>query len=278
MSPVLFIEKENAIFNRGHYIIHRMDAATAQELIALNRRFYQEFGPAFSATRQRLQPGVRQILTTLKGTEQILDLGCGNGELARELARNGFGGTYQGLDFSLPLLDEARRQPSGFSINFRAVDLSTTGWADSLEPGAFDQVFAFAVFHHMPGHDLRLAILRSARRLLAPGGQLALSSWQFLNSARLKARVQPWERAGLKATQVDAGDYLLDWRSGGQGLRYVHHFSAEEWGRLAAESGFRVVRSFQSDGENRLLGLYQVWSKTGDETICNASFITRQEC
>jgi len=49
----------------------------------------------------------------LKGEESILELGCGNGELARELATRGHRGPYLGLDFSLPLLREAEGLPYG---------------------------------------------------------------------------------------------------------------------------------------------------------------------
>lgn len=86
-------------------------------------------------------------------------------------------------------------------------------------------------------------------------------NWQFLNSERLRERIQPWQRAGLLAGQVDEGDYLLDWRSGGEGLRYAHHFSEAEMSDLAAQSGFSVLETFHSDGENGRLGLYQIWQR-----------------
>ncbi|HEY3476840.1 MAG TPA: hypothetical protein VGK56_19640 [Anaerolineales bacterium] len=57
----------------------------AVRLIEINREFYTRFGEAFSATRHRIQPGVRRVLEMLQGDESILDLGCGNGELARAL-------------------------------------------------------------------------------------------------------------------------------------------------------------------------------------------------
>ena len=101
--------------------------------------------------------------------------------------------------------------------------------------------------------------MQKARSLLAPGGKFVHSEWQFLNSEKLTARIQPWERVNLTAADVDPGDTLLDWRSDGNGLRYVHHFSAQELLTLAAESGFRVVESFLSDGANGRLGLYQTW-------------------
>lgn len=250
-----------------------MDALTAQRLVTLNRDFYTEFGAAFSATRQRLQPGVQQVLAQLTGTERILDLGCGNGYLARSLAAQGHHASYLGLDFSPPLLERAGSQSAGLSIAFQQTDLTVPDWGDDpnaslsaaldshhpLAPGSFDLIFAFAVLHHIPGRDLRLGLLRKARSLLAPGGKFIHSEWQFLDSPRLKARIQPWERSGLLASAVDEGDALLDWRSGGAGLRYIHHFSAPELAGLAEESGFRVVDTFYSDGQGGRLSLYQIW-------------------
>jgi tRNA (uracil-5-)-methyltransferase TRM9 len=234
-----------------------MNPTTIAQLVALNRQFYADFGQQFSATRGRIQPGVRKIVNQLKGDERILDLGCGNGELARTLAQSGFRGAYLGLDFSLPLLKEAESQPGAFPVKFLAVDLTASEWP--FITGHWSLVTAFAVLHHIPGADLRLNILQKARALLAPGGKFIHSEWQFLNSPKLTARIQPWERVNLSAADVDAGDYLLDWRGGGSGLRYVHHFSAQELSQLAGETGFRVVESFLSDGANGNLGLYQVW-------------------
>lgn len=38
----------------------------------------------------------------------------------------------------------------------------------------------------------------------------------------------------------EPGDYLLDWKRGGQGLRYCHLVDEAEVERLAAGSGFRA--------------------------------------
>ena len=122
-------------------------------------------------------------------------------------------------------------------------------------------IIAFAVLHHIPGEELRLNLLNTVSALLPDDGRFILSNWQFLNSPRLKARIQPWDRIGLKDSDVDAGDYLLDWRRDGRGLRYVHHFSVEELSGLAGQVGLRVSESFESDGDGGKLGLYQVWRK-----------------
>jgi hypothetical protein len=80
-----------------------------------------------------------------------------------------------------------------------------------------------------------------------------------LNSEKLKARIQPWEVAAISESAVEAGDYLLDWRNGGTGLRYIHHFDEAELGVLAEANSFRVESKFYSDGESGRLALYQIW-------------------
>ncbi len=60
---------------------------------------------------------------------------------------------------------------------------------------------------------------------------------------------------------MDENDYLLDWRSGGRGLRYVHHFNETELSKLAESSGFEIVETFYSDGKEGNLAVYQTWIK-----------------
>lgn len=233
-----------------------MRAEIAFQLVEINRQFYQTFGEAFSATRGRIQPGVRRLLGRALRAERILDLGCGNGEFARALLASGFDGQYLGLDFSPPLLRAAQVQPRGAQVAFLQADL--TGEWPALT-GEWPLMTCFATLHHIPGPEMRLRLLRQARGVLGPEGQMMLSVWQFLHSERLRARILPWEKAGLEAAQVEEGDFLLDWRSGGLGLRYAHHFSLTELQQLAALSGFRVCEAFFSDGAEGNLGLYQIW-------------------
>ena len=239
-----------------------MKSQTVARLLSLNKQFYQTFGYEFSSTRQRLQPGVLQVLDKLTGDESILDLGCGNGELARELMRRGHRGRYAGVDYSLPLLEVARHGWEDAPAAFVRADLMAVDWGKKVTASInqpFDWTTAFAVLHHIPGKEARLNILNKVHELLRAGGVFIHSEWQFLESEKLKSRIQPWDSAGLLPEDVDADDYLLDWRSGGRGLRYVHHFNEAELKTLAGESHFRVRETFRSDGTNGLLGLYQVW-------------------
>jgi SAM-dependent methyltransferase len=236
-----------------------VNAEIARRLLDLNCQFYQTFALQFSATRQRIQPGIRRILGTLSPEGDILDLGCGNGELARELARRRWAGRYVGMDFSPGLLDVAQDAILPDNFHFIQTDISSPEWDFEIRESRFEIVLAFALLHHIPGEALRRRLLGQVRGLLALEGQFIHSEWQFLNSSRLATRIQPWDSIGLTKADVDPGDYLMDWRHGGLGLRYVHHFSENELASLAVETGFTVAKTLYSDGERGRLGLYQVW-------------------
>jgi tRNA (uracil-5-)-methyltransferase TRM9 len=238
-------------------------AAVAQRLIDLNKEFYQKLASPFSATRSRVQPGVRRILSKLTGDETILDLGCGNGSVAGDLTRREHRGRYVGLDFSEELLAAALIKAPGANFTFAQADLTAEGLAEhpAIHGQQFDLVVSFACLHHIPSQELRLRLLIAARTLVRPEARFVLSNWQFLNSTKLTARIQPWETAGLSEKEVDPSDYLLDWRGGGLGLRYVHHFDLAELEGLAKGAGFVIEETYSADGDTGNLALYQVWKR-----------------
>ncbi len=237
----------------------KMKKETIEKIIAINSQFYQKFGEEFSATRGRIQSGVRKILSGIGRDRTILDLGCGNGEFARQLADAGHTAPYLGVDFSLPLLKDAARVPEHFPAKFLALDITTEEW--SAIRGQYSVITAFAVLHHIPGEETRLKILNNIHKHLAPNGQFIFSNWQFLNAERLRKRILSWDLVNIPEAEVDEGDYLLDWRRGGFGIRYAHHYSEDELSHLCEMSGFSIIDSFYSDGATGDLGLYQIWEK-----------------
>jgi SAM-dependent methyltransferase len=266
-----------------------MKEPVIRKLLSINLEFYQTFASNFAATRSRLQPGVKRIIDHLPARMNILEVGCGNGELARRLADQDHEGVYIGLDFSSELLDIARTRLTEFdeeskgkddnciyprqeTFTFLHFDITSDTWDTEVHNRLqsisgrrrFDRVFVFSTLHHLPGKKNQLKTLSKFYSLLEDGGCLVHSNWQFLNSERLRKRILPWSEVGLNQEDVDDGDYLLDWRRGGYGMRYVHHFKEEELCELAKKTGFRIVDSFLSDGEGGKLGLYQVWEKVSN--------------
>lgn len=252
-----------------------MRPEVVERLLSINREFYQSFAEPFRATRGRLQPGVMRALETVPLEANMLDLGCAHGLLAGEMSGRDFTGIYLGLDSSPMLLELVPDHLHPPRYQFALADLSKDDWPETahtvLDQGSaseqgesessnpFDWAFAFAVLHHLPSADLRSSTAAAIGSLLRSGGRVAVSVWDFLASPRLADRVVPWDAVGLSKKDVDDGDYLVDWREGGSGVRYVHHFMQAELSELAEDGGFRVIDDYRSDGENSQLGLYQIW-------------------
>ena len=244
-----------------------MDPRIRCQLAEINSQFYQTFAKQFSATRQRIQPGVRHALRNIRPDNSIVDTGCGNGNLLPALLEQGFYGQYIGVDFSAELVRLAELEAKSLIVNhselplpaFLCLDLTQPGWEKLVPLAHCDIITSFAVMHHIPDWHARLEILKAMRRLLNPDGRLLISVWQFLNSSRLRSRIVEWEAINIAEEALEPGDYLLDWRSGGLGFRYIHLFNETELQDLAIQSGFKITESCYSDGKEGNLGLYQTW-------------------
>jgi len=250
-----------------------MRQALVEKINHINLEFYQTFASSFSATRGRVQPGVRKILDGLPAGGSWLDIGCGNGTLAETFLERGREGRYFGLDASSALVEHARdkisrmENPGGLDIKFEMIDFLGDGWRERIPDAHWHGAFMFAVLHHVPGKKQRLEMIREINSLLDEGAELYLSVWQVQKSPRLVRRLVPWDEVDIDGTEVDEGDVLMDWRAEGEGepdekgIRHVHIFTEDELSDLGEKCGFAVKDRFYSDGKEGNLGLYQVWSK-----------------
>ncbi|WP_188189447.1 class I SAM-dependent methyltransferase [Nonomuraea sp. SYSU D8015] len=96
------------------------------------------------------------------GAKHALDVGCGEGMLARELRQAVPHVT--GIDLHAPSIDQAREYPD--DINYIVGDFLT----HPFEPASFDLIASVATLHHM---DAATGLARM-RDLLRPGGVLAV--------------------------------------------------------------------------------------------------------
>ena len=241
-----------------------MDEETAEKLHALNREFYSAFAHAFAASRPASDPALVCILPYIPRRARVLDVGCGNGRLALLLDRERPGATYLGVDAAPRLIELAKAgagRLANVSAAFRVVDLTTPGWGEALSGSPYDCGVVLAVLHHIPSFDRRVRVLSEIANAVKPGGCLIVSTWQFLDSARLRRKIVDWAEVGIAEGALEPGDYLLDWRRGGRGLRYCHLVDQGELERLAAESGLRTRETFRAGGRERNLSSYVILDK-----------------
>jgi SAM-dependent methyltransferase len=245
-------------------------------LLELNRAFYTRFAGEFARTRRTWPPGFDRILPHLRPAARVLDLGCGNGRLLSFLAERGWRGAYVGVDASRELLREAAAAADAVQVVATCLaqaDLLSPGWREALDlecgapaalpPASAEAIACLAVLHHMPGAEQRAAFLAEAAALLAPGGKLIVSTWQFMTSERLRERVLPWETVGLHADDVEPEDYLVAWGAGAAGQRYCALIGAPALDDLAAKAGLARGETFYADGHEGNLNLYGVYERRG---------------
>ena len=238
-----------------------MDTSTAERLLALNRAFYAAFALPFAASRSVSDPALVSILPHIPHHARVLDVGCGNGRLALLLDRERPGAAYVGVDAVPELIEVARTRAERLAhvaAEFRVADVARPGWGGALPGPPFDCAVVLAVLHHIPGFDLRVRVLCDVAGQLKPGGRLILSTWQFLDSPRMRRKIVHWSGVGIAEEALEPGDYLLDWKRGGRGLRYCHLVDKSEVERLAAESGLHVRETFRAGGREGNLSLFAV--------------------
>ncbi|GLY77387.1 class I SAM-dependent methyltransferase [Actinoallomurus iriomotensis] len=103
-----------------------------------------------------------------EGCDAALDIGCGDGLLARRLARRS--DTVVGVDVSAEMVRLARERGKGLdNVTFAEADFLHHE-REPLGEGRFDFVSAVAVIHHV---DFAPA-LAAVERLLAPGGRAVI--------------------------------------------------------------------------------------------------------
>jgi len=258
-----------------------MDKDIQQQLLALNQKFYTTVAEPFDATRLVPSAGKSELVRRLP-LEQLeaptlADIGCGNGRLAWLLDEREVALDYVGVDGNAQLLALAQAHTSELAhvhTRFVQADLAQPDWAEGVTAAArkvtvtsesdshrfsrpgFDIVTCLATLHHLPGYDLRLATMRRLAEMVAPGGLVAISAWQFLTTPRFTTKLVDWADVGIDPARVEAGDALLPWKQGGYAVRYLHQIDLEELTALATGAGLTVTATYFADGKEGNLNLY----------------------
>jgi ubiquinone/menaquinone biosynthesis C-methylase UbiE len=135
----------------------------------------------------------------LRGTEELLDLGCGNGFVLEHLRPHLTAGHITGLDIAPGVLEAARRRLAGVSTPCTWIE----GSADDLSmlaDSSFDRVMATYMAHYVPDLDRCFA---EVRRVLRPGGRF------LLTTDRPDSMVEMWDVHFASLRELDAPKHLF---------------------------------------------------------------------
>lgn len=166
-----------------------------------------------------------RLLTSHPAPNELLDIGCGDGELTKKIKSTLVDTLITAIDSSQEQILLAKEHPlSGVEFICRDIQsFSTTK--------KFDSAYSFYAFPHMPKSQI-LPALQKVRELLEANSLFYL----FTNIALFDTRSIPEE--DQEACDVV---FLNDWPS------QINLVSIEEMEKLVAESGFSIVSNSQRD-------------------------------
>ncbi len=163
-------------------------------------------------------------LLSLKGSERILDVGCGDGRVTAEIAARVPDGSVVGVDASQDMIAFASRrfdrgtQPN---LHFEVADARSLGFQDE-----FDLAVSFNALHWITDQQLPLRCIHSALH----------------RSGRAQLRLVPdGERKSLETTIEETrlssrwAQYFPDF------VNPYLHMTSEQYQALAADVGFTVL-------------------------------------
>jgi trans-aconitate 2-methyltransferase len=163
---------------------------------------------------------------SLKGTERVLDLGCGDGVLTSQIADLLPHGETVGIDASQGMIAVAREKERE-NLRFFLQDIDCLDFTDE-----FDFIFSNAALHWVKDHH---QLLKNVRRALRGGGIIRFNFAADGNCSNLFNVVR--EAMVLDQFIVYFSDFEWPW--------YMP--SINEYERIADQSGLRNIRVW---GEN----------------------------
>ncbi|MCU0550973.1 MAG: methyltransferase domain-containing protein [Leptolyngbya sp. Prado105] len=152
----------------------------------------------------RLRESFHQVLRAeiSETPKAIVDLGCSVGMSSETLQDTFLGSTLTGVDLSPYFLAVAKhRIKDRQNMNWVHADAAMTG----LPAGSYDLVSACLLFHELP-QSAAIDILQEARRLLRPGGHLAIMDMN--PKSEIYAKMPPYILTLLKSTEPYLDQYF----------------------------------------------------------------------
>ena len=172
---------------------------------------------------------------------RVLEVGCGEGELARALTR--FGHSVTAID---------PRAPEGPIFRRTRIE-------EFSDPGKFDHVVAILSLHHVK--DLGMALVNVAN-LLRPGGSLIVVEFAW---DRIDEATAEWVLERLPVTSPSEKPSWLErfcrgWACGGEGECHDHGDHAEaHFAELAGDEGLHDSRQVRAELERRFVERFFEW-------------------
>ena len=211
----------------------------------------------WNATDYRRQSSLQETMAQthlakleLRGSERVLDIGCGDGRITAAIAARVPNGSVLGVDPSHRMVEYASAQfgpPDHSNLRFEVGDARTLPYQSE-----FDLVISFNALHWVPEQE---KALKSIRKALRPGGSTLL---QFVGHGTRTSL----EHVIRETRQSERwSGYFAEFH------RPYIHLTTEEYGALARQAGLEVLHITLEDNA------WDFGSREGFMAWCRATFV-----
>jgi len=173
----------------------RKDGAWKEELLAKTFLTGIRGGIPYAAEQAKVM--LRLLNSLDRPITRFIDLGCGNGALAAVITENYPAASGTLVDFSPPMLEQARKRFEGTNnIKIVEADFGSEAWVEKVKADSpFDAIVSGFAIHHQKDRSKK-RIYAEVLSLLAPGGL-------FLNMEHVASRSEWGESI--------ADEVIIDW-------------------------------------------------------------------
>jgi tRNA (uracil-5-)-methyltransferase TRM9 len=188
---------------------------------------------SFDLTRHHAWRQCLDFISTLKNTDTVADVGCGNGRHlipCAEQCRSAIG-----VDISKKLLSIV--QQSADKKNIENISLIHADIVQlPIHENSLDAVLCIASLHNIQGKAHRLQTVQEIYRVLTPGGTALISVW-----SRWQERYRRFFTWQYLFHKGEFGDINIYWRQHNLNIpRFYHLYSKQEFLQELRQAGFSI--------------------------------------
>ena len=142
-----------------------------------------------------------ELLTSLRGDEAVLDVGCGRGAVLLLAAQKLTSGKATGIDLwqvqdqsgNALAATQQNAVAEGVRVELHTADMRKLPFAD----GSFEVIVSSLAIHNVPDAEGRAQAVKEIARVLKPGGRVMLADFKYVSDY-----AKTLKEAGLSEVQV----------------------------------------------------------------------------
>jgi len=202
-----------------------------------NQEIWDCIAESFDKTRSKPWKICIDFINTLKKTDYVVDMGCGNGRHLVLCAAQCKQAT--GLDISKELLFIAKNNLNEKKLK-NVVFLHSDVTFIPIKDETVDAIIYIACLHNIKSREKRLQSLKELKRILKKEGKALISVWSRWQDKYRKLFFKKWF---IQTDKSEYGDIDIYWKKDGLNIpRFYHLYSKKEFIEDLTKAGLKIKK------------------------------------